>query len=143
MTAMTIRDLTADEYAALCDYAHENGRTWRNKLELDWYNARAIGDRGAILHGLRNDPRWNHQGLYGFRADWPHILTVLPEHVSTVTTTAETGDLKWSGKGPVPAVGAAVERHGGVVVGYVKEGGWLALWVRAGKEYGTVFGAEL
>jgi hypothetical protein len=138
---MTIRDLTTEEYKALIDYARENGRNWKAKLQEDWYFARARGDRGATLHALRNDPRWNHEGLDAFDADAPHILTVLPEHV--LSADPSLAALKWSGKVAPPAVGEAVQRLGGKVVGYVAEHGWLALWVRAGDRHGTVFGAEL
>jgi hypothetical protein len=45
---------------ALQSYAAEYGRNWKQALWLDWYNARAIGERGAILHGIRNTygPEW-------------------------------------------------------------------------------------
>lgn len=64
------RDLFPDEKAALRRFIAAEGRTWRAKLtEVYWYNARMWrgpgseeGD-GAILHGLRNDPRWAHTGL--------------------------------------------------------------------------------
>jgi len=64
--AIAIRDLAADELDAIKSYALENGRLWKADLAADWYNARAIGERGAILHALRNDPRWGHEGLRAF-----------------------------------------------------------------------------
>ena len=52
--------LSADELLALRSYADEHGRRWKAALALDWYNARAAGVRGSILHGLRNrlGPSW-------------------------------------------------------------------------------------
>ena len=62
--------LSPDDIAALQSYAAERGRKWKQDLALDWYNARAsfcaeMPDRGAILHGLRNNlgPTW----LEGFK----------------------------------------------------------------------------
>lgn len=52
--------LTDEDIAALQSYAAEHGRKWKDKLDLDWYFARSIGERGTILHGLRNNlgPEW-------------------------------------------------------------------------------------
>jgi hypothetical protein len=52
--------LSPEELDALRSYAKERGRFWKRELSLDWYNARAIGERGSILHGLRNrlGPTW-------------------------------------------------------------------------------------
>jgi hypothetical protein len=61
-----VRALEPFELEALKSYAKEKGRNWKMMLRLDWYNARAIGERGAILHALRNDPRWGHEGLAAF-----------------------------------------------------------------------------
>ncbi|MDR3474507.1 MAG: hypothetical protein P4M09_22890 [Devosia sp.] len=60
------RALMTHEKAALLDYAKEHGRFWKTALQTDWYHARARGDRGAILHGLRNDPNFGHEGLEAF-----------------------------------------------------------------------------
>ena len=56
----TYRALSPAELSALQSYAAQYGRQWKAALTLDWYNARAIGERGAILHGVRNDlgQRW-------------------------------------------------------------------------------------
>jgi hypothetical protein len=64
---MTTRPLTADELAALDSYVAEHGRKWKSALELDWYNARAIGERGAILHGMRNDWRLGSEWLRSYK----------------------------------------------------------------------------
>lgn len=52
--------LTPRDLEALRSYATEYGRNWKSDLWLDWYRARADGERGAILHGLRNNlgPDW-------------------------------------------------------------------------------------
>jgi hypothetical protein len=52
--------LTQRDLDALRSYAEEHGRRWKSDLSADWYHARAIGMRGAILHGLRNNlgPEW-------------------------------------------------------------------------------------
>lgn len=64
--------LTPADLAALRSYAEENGRNWKQALGLDWYHARAHGERGAILHGLRNNlgPDW----LARFKFDEPVIF---------------------------------------------------------------------
>lgn len=64
----------AEEFAALRSYADEIGRHWKTKLAHDWYDARlrpcaTMPNRGSILHGLRNHPRFGHAGLNAFR--WP------------------------------------------------------------------------
>lgn len=64
---MVGRDLFPDEVDAVRSYAAEHGRRWKEALALDWYNARAIGQRGAILHGMRNDPRLGPRWLEAFR----------------------------------------------------------------------------
>lgn len=64
------RDLFPDEAEAIARFAKAEGRSWKHKLAaVYWYNARMWrgpgsqeGD-GALLHGLRNDPRWGHHGL--------------------------------------------------------------------------------
>lgn len=61
-----IRTLRPEELDAITSYAADHGVAWKGDLQIDWYNARAIGDRGAILHALRNDPRWGHEGLEAF-----------------------------------------------------------------------------
>jgi hypothetical protein len=58
---------TPRDYNALASYAAEHGRKWKEALSLDWYHARAIGERGAILHALRNHPRFGCEGLEKFR----------------------------------------------------------------------------
>ena len=58
--------LAARDRAALLDYAKQHGPHWKEHLRGDWYNARAIGERGAILHGLRNSPSFGHGGLEAF-----------------------------------------------------------------------------
>jgi hypothetical protein len=56
-----------EAYDALKSYAAEYGRKWKDALALDWYRARAIGERGTVLHGLRNHPRFGAEGLIKFR----------------------------------------------------------------------------
>jgi hypothetical protein len=62
------RPLFQDEEAAIVRFAKAEGPLWKQKLaQVYWYNARIWsggepGD-GAVLHGLRNDPRWNTAGL--------------------------------------------------------------------------------
>jgi hypothetical protein len=71
----TIRELTEEEAAAVAAFAKEHGRTWKNTLrDIYWYNARTWretpddnGNRGAMLHHLRNDPRWSFEGLEAYR----------------------------------------------------------------------------
>lgn len=63
---------STEEMAALQDYAKEHGRTWKASLSMDWYNARTPGsrtmpNRGGILHGLRNHPRFGPDGLAKFK----------------------------------------------------------------------------
>ena len=59
------RDLTAGELEAVQLFAAEFGRTWKERLAMDyWYNARIYVTRGgrecSELHVLRNQlgPRW-------------------------------------------------------------------------------------
>lgn len=80
----TIRALQPHEREALQSYAAEHGRKWKEALRLDWYNARAIGDRGAILHGLRNDPRWGHEGLDAYML--PYRPGALVAHYASAHT---------------------------------------------------------
>jgi len=63
---------TSDELAALRSYAKECGRTWKASLAMDWYYARTpwcpdMPNRGSILHGLRNNPRFGPKGLDAFK----------------------------------------------------------------------------
>jgi hypothetical protein len=66
------RKLFPNEEAAIARFAADHGRTWKATLtNVYWYNARVWrggqeGD-GAVLHGLRNDPNWNHVGLDKYR----------------------------------------------------------------------------
>jgi hypothetical protein len=62
-----IGDLTPEQLEAVRSYAAQHGRKWKEALCLDWYNARAIGERGSILHGLRNSPLHGHRWLAGFK----------------------------------------------------------------------------
>ena len=64
------RDLTAGELEAVQLFAAEFGRTWKDRLALDyWYNARIYVTRNGRecneLHRLRNElgPQW----LKGFQ----------------------------------------------------------------------------
>jgi hypothetical protein len=68
---LTAADMPAAELEALQSYAKEHGRRWKSELGLDWYHARAIGERGTILHGLRNSPRFGSEGLERFRLPKP------------------------------------------------------------------------
>jgi hypothetical protein len=66
------RALEPHEIAALQSYAAEHGRTWKRLLEIDWYNARCgrcadMPNRGAILHGMRNDPNLGPRWLATYR----------------------------------------------------------------------------
>jgi hypothetical protein len=62
-----IRELTADESAALQAFAAKHGRSWKDKLaSVYWYNAR-VWNGLHCLHGLRNDPAWGHEGLQAYR----------------------------------------------------------------------------
>ena len=62
-----IRELTAEESAALQAFAAKHGRSWKDKLaSVYWYNAR-VWNGHACLHGLRNDPAWGHDGLQAYR----------------------------------------------------------------------------
>ena len=70
METDNIRELDDDELAALKRFAACYGRNWKNQLaSVYWYNSRlwrGTGyqeNDGAILHGLRNDPKWSHAGL--------------------------------------------------------------------------------
>lgn len=66
--AVTYREITDDEAAALQAFADAHGRSWRRELsEVYWYNARlwrgpdGSDDRvGYTLHGIRNNfgPTW-------------------------------------------------------------------------------------
>lgn len=67
LSAEALASIQPDAYAALVSYAAEHGRKWKADLSLDWYNARAIGDRGALLHALRNHPGFGFDGLDNFR----------------------------------------------------------------------------
>jgi predicted dienelactone hydrolase len=58
--------LTAKEITALCLYAQEHGRLWKQALRDDWMAARARGERGVILHNLRNNPDFGPRGLEAF-----------------------------------------------------------------------------
>jgi hypothetical protein len=73
MTAI-IRQLTPTEAEALRMFAAAHGRTWKAQLtDVYWYNARiwrdpaSDGANGALLHALRNDPRWSFDGLHAFK----------------------------------------------------------------------------
>lgn len=69
-TVTKYRQPDPDEMEALRSYAAEFGRTWKSRLREDWYHARlrsGPGNRGSILHGLRNDPRFGPAGLDAFR----------------------------------------------------------------------------
>lgn len=50
------KDLTIEELAALHAYAAQHGRTWKARLNDDWFYARTTG----VLQVLRNTrgPRW-------------------------------------------------------------------------------------
>ena len=67
------RELSTEEYAALVRFAAAHGRTWKRQLtDVYWYNARPWREHandisGYILHGLRNDPRFGHDGVRAFR----------------------------------------------------------------------------
>ena len=52
----TPHPLTAEEQAALLDYARRHGRTWKASLRSDWQQARQAG----VLQQLRNvgGPSW-------------------------------------------------------------------------------------
>lgn len=72
--ARAIRDLDDEELSAIQRFARQHGRQWKDRLaSVYWYNARvwrgpgSEPHDGAVLHGLRNDPRWNHAGLAKFR----------------------------------------------------------------------------
>ena len=70
MTAIVFAyQLDTADLVALRSYAIEHGPKWKDELQLDWYHARAHGERGSILHGLRNNlgPSW----LVDFRFDTP------------------------------------------------------------------------
>ena len=72
MTSKSLYKLDHDDFMALRSYAEEFGRNWKESLVLDWYNARtrpcqAMPNRGSILHGLRNQPGFGHEGLKNFR----------------------------------------------------------------------------
>jgi len=62
------RQLTSDEVNALRRFAANQGRRWKAILaETYWCNARVWSagepNDGHILHALRNDPNWSHDGL--------------------------------------------------------------------------------
>jgi len=67
--------LTAEDVAALRDYAIEFGPKWKDCLAVDWYNARAEGMRGSILHGLRNNlgPSWLRSFAFDAPIVWPNL----------------------------------------------------------------------
>lgn len=77
--------LTATDLAALKSYAAEHGRNWKSALRADWAAARAIGDRGATLHCLRNrlGPAW----LARFS------LAALPDPAPDIKATLDAGGL--------------------------------------------------
>ena len=67
---MKYRELTPDELEAVKAFAAEFGRTWKERLAMDyWYSARPYVDRAGFeypeLHRLRNQlgPSW----LKGFK----------------------------------------------------------------------------
>jgi hypothetical protein len=64
---MTIAPLAPEYEEALHSYALEYGRNWKDHLSLDWYRARAIGNRGALLHALRNSPGFGVEGLAAYQ----------------------------------------------------------------------------
>jgi hypothetical protein len=68
------RELLAYELEAVQAFASAHGRRWKSQLtDVYWYNARiwmdasGSGAKGSALHGLRNDPRWGHDGLAAFK----------------------------------------------------------------------------
>ena len=62
-----IRELTENESAALQAFAAKHDRSWIEKLAcVYWYNAR-IWNGMNVLHALRNDPSWGHEGLQAYR----------------------------------------------------------------------------
>lgn len=76
------RDLFPDEAEAVARFAKAHGRQWKRELaSVYWYNARpwrgpgSEPNDGGILHGLRNDPRWGHDGLDLYRLPKPERAT--------------------------------------------------------------------
>lgn len=66
------RELSANEAAAVARFAKAHGRKWKSALaQVYWYNARPWSggepNDGYVLHGLRNDPNWNHEGLQAYK----------------------------------------------------------------------------
>lgn len=69
-----MRELTDDELEAIGRFAAAHGRKWKYVLASTyWCNARpwrgpnSEPNDGGILHGLRNDPNWGHEGLEKFK----------------------------------------------------------------------------
>lgn len=54
--AQTFDPLTPDQIAAIRRYAGAHGRTWKSKLQDDWFHARTSGE----MQTLRNThgPSW-------------------------------------------------------------------------------------
>jgi hypothetical protein len=72
-----------NDTAALRSYAIEHGPKWKDDLQLDWYHARTpsgdnMPNRGAILHGLRNNlgPSWLCDFAFASPIVWPNLRKV-------------------------------------------------------------------
>jgi hypothetical protein len=67
MTKKTYPTLGVAEYAALREYAITNGRSWKQRLQMDWYYGRHDNtDAGITLYGLRNHPDYGPSWLDDF-----------------------------------------------------------------------------
>jgi hypothetical protein len=73
------RALTDAEHTAVAKYAKENGRSWKQRLNDDWSNARTRGP----LQRLRNDlgPEW----LQGFKLTTRETCPVPPVRTRAVS----------------------------------------------------------
>lgn len=70
------RRLSEEELEAVKAFAAAHGRRWKSVLtNTYWYYARVWRDRtgsqhhGSLLHALRNDPNWGHEGLHKFKLE--------------------------------------------------------------------------
>jgi len=83
--------LTAEDIAALRNFAAEHGPKWKDALHLDWYNARLshcqdMPERGTILHGLRNNlgPSWLCDFTFAEPIIWPNLRKLRASEVNAL-----------------------------------------------------------
>lgn len=94
------RNPTPAELDALRAFAKDHGRRWKQALRDHWYLARIwrppgndSTDQGALLHALRNDPRFGHEGLAAFRFPKPETNNF---GTHTIKVTRHTAPAHWA-----------------------------------------------